>query len=131
MCEASAAGKDEEASTDPMANDATERAITHLERRIEALAKVLESCRKIMLVARLAIAAGALWIAATLADLVAFWPFGLVAAICAIIGGIVAYGSNASTARQSRAEMRAAEAERSALIDRMNLKQVVGPHLLH
>ncbi len=114
-----------------MANDATERAITHLERRIEALAKVLESCRKIMLVARLAIAAGALWIAATLADLVAFWPFGLVAAICGIIGGIVAYGSNASTARQSRVEMRAAEAERSALIDRMNLKQVVGPHLLH
>ncbi len=114
-----------------MADDATERAITYLERRIEAIAKVLESCRKIMLVARLAIAAGAVWISATVADLVTFRPFGLVAAICAIIGGIVAYGSNASTARQSRAEMRAAEAERSALIDRMNLKQVVSTRLLH
>jgi len=114
-----------------MADDATERAITHLEIRIEALAKVVESCRKIMLVARLAIAAGTLWIGVTFFDLVAFRPFGLVAAICAIIGGIVAYGSNVSTARQSQAEMRAVEAERSALIDRMNLKQVVGPNLLH
>lgn len=114
-----------------MTDDATKRAISRLEARIEALAKVLESCRKVMLVARVAIAAGALWIGVTLAGLVAFSSFGLVASVCAVIGGIVAYGSNASTARQSRAEMRAAETERSALIDALNLKQVVGPHLLH
>jgi len=114
-----------------MADDATKRAITRLETRIEILAKILESCRKVMLVARVSIAAGAVWIGVTLTGLVAFSSLGLVAAVCAIIGGIVAYGSNASTARQSRAEMRAAEAERSALIDAMNLKQVVGPHLLH
>jgi len=114
-----------------MADNATQRAITRLEARTEALAKVVESCRKIMLVARLAIAGGAVWIGLTIAGVVAFMPFGLVAAICAIIGGIVAYGSNASTARQSQAEMRAAEAERSALIDAMTLKQVVRPQLLH
>ncbi len=114
-----------------MADDIEASQIARIEARIEALRAVLESCRKIMLVARIAMAAGAAWIAATLAGLVPLQPLALIAAISAIIGGIVAYGSNASTARQSQAEIHAAEAERSELIAGLDLKPVAGVRFLH
>ena len=48
-------------------------------------------------------------------------------ALAILIGGIVAYGSNVSTARQAAAELQAAEARRAELIDASNLRLVGYP----
>ncbi len=107
------------------------REITRLEAEIEVLAGEVASCRKIMLAARLAMTGGGAWIAATLIGLVNFYPLGLIAAVTDIIGGIVAFGSNASTARQAAARMAAAEAQRSDLIAHIEMKTVTTSRLLH
>jgi len=107
------------------------REITRLEAEIEVMAGEVESCRKIMLAARLAMTGGGAWIAATVIGLLNFYPVGLVAALIAVIGGIVAFGSNASTARQAAARMAAAEAQRSDLIARIEMKTVSASRLLH
>jgi phage-related minor tail protein len=114
-----------------MAEVEVHREIARLEAEIEALAAVLASCRKFMLFARLAMAAGALWMILVALGIVAIQPLGLIAAVCAVIGGIVAFGSNASTARQSQAHMQAAEVLRAELIDRIDLVPVDGRSGLH
>jgi hypothetical protein len=90
--------------------------IARLEAEIEVSAAELASCRKVMAAARLTLAAGGTWLAAALFGLVALQPIGLIVAIAAIVGGIVLYGSNASTARQAETRMEAAEASRNRLI---------------
>lgn len=99
--------------------------IVRLEERIEELAAAIESCRKFMLAARAAIAAGAVLLIALAFGLVTFSPMAMVAAFAAVLGGIVLLGSNSSTSDQANAELRAAEAERAALIGEIDL-QVVG-----
>ena len=54
-----------------------------------------------------------------------------IAAIAALIGGIVLFGSNNSTLQQARAALRAAEAERAMLIGRIELRVVDGGRTLH
>ncbi len=107
------------------------REITRLEAEIEALTGEVASCRKFMLAARLAMTGGGAWIAATVIGLAGFDPLALIAALSAILGGIVAFGSNASTARQAEARMAAAEAARNSLIGRIEMKSVGGSLLLH
>ena len=51
-------------------------------------------------------------------------PMVTIASIAAIIGGIVVYGSNTSTADQATAAMQAAEAHRAELIGRIDLRVV-------
>jgi hypothetical protein len=46
----------------------------------------------------------------------------MIGAIAAIIGGVVVFGSNWSTSKQSTAAMKAAEMRRAELIDMFNLK---------
>ena len=53
-----------------------------------------------------------------------FDPTVLIGAIAAVIGGTVVFGSNASTLKQTSADMKAAEAHRTELISRMDLKVV-------
>ena len=48
----------------------------------------------------------------------------MVAAMAAVLGGIVAAGSNYSTAKEATREMAAAEAQRRALIERIDLRLV-------
>ncbi len=53
-----------------------------------------------------------------------FDPTILIGAIAAVIGGTVVFGSNTSTLKQTSADMKAAEAHRTELISRMDLKVV-------
>jgi hypothetical protein len=55
-----------------------------------------------------------------------FDPMAMIAAMIAVIGGIVSYGSNRSTSEQTAAGMRAAEVLRAELIGRLELRVVDG-----
>jgi urea transporter len=100
--------------------------IAQLEAQIEALAETLEGCRKIMLVARIAMAGGALLVLAMMLGTIRADLASLCGATAAVLGGIVLLGSNRSTADQALARMKKAEAVRSELIDRLELRPVGG-----
>jgi hypothetical protein len=98
--------------------------IAQLEAEIEALAAASERCRKIGLAARAAMAVGGVWLMAILVGAIRPEGMALVGATTAILGGIVTFGSNTGTARQTAAAMQAAETRRAELIDRMALRLV-------
>jgi hypothetical protein len=98
--------------------------IAQLEARSEALAESIERCRKISLAAKLAIAAGAIWIVLVLLRVIPFIAEPVIAAIAAVIGGTVMLGSNATTWTQAEADLHAAETMRVDLIGRMELRVV-------
>jgi hypothetical protein len=100
--------------------------IEDLEAHIEALAESIERCRKISFASKLLIGAGTLWLCLLLIGLVTFAPYALVAALAAIIGGIVLVGSNATTWEQTQAALRRAEAQRAEMIAHMPLRVVGG-----
>jgi hypothetical protein len=75
-----------------------------------------------MLFCKVVIAAGVIWILAYLLGVIRFEPATMVGALAAIIGGIVVFGSNSSTSKQSTAAMKAAEMRRAELIDMFNPK---------
>jgi hypothetical protein len=100
--------------------------IARLEERMEELAGVIASCRKIIFASRAALAGGALLLAAMLLGAVGFDPLMMIAAITAVIGGIVLLGTNRSTLEQSSAALKSAEAERAALIGRIELRVING-----
>ncbi len=54
-----------------------------------------------------------------------FDPAAMAAAVAALLGGIVVWGSNGSTAREAAKELAAAEADRAALIEMIDL-HVIG-----
>jgi hypothetical protein len=96
--------------------------IARLEVEIEKLADTIEGCRKLGLIAKAAAVGGGL---AMLLMFVGFIYFDLAvfsAATAALLGGIVVSGSNKSTAQQAEAKVKAAEARRAALIDRLALR---------
>ena len=98
--------------------------IAQLEARSEALTESIERCRKISLAAKLAIAAGAIWIVLVLLGVIAFSPGTIIAAMAAVLGGIVLLGSNATTWTQTDAALHEAEAMRADLIGRMDMRVV-------
>ena len=98
--------------------------ILHIEARIEDLADIIERCRKIILFSKAAVAAGGILILATIIGAVGFDPTVLIGAIAAVVGGIVVFGSNTSTLKQTTTAMKAAEAYRTELISRMDLRVV-------
>jgi hypothetical protein len=108
-----------------MQEDDLHERVVRLEDRIEQYAHAIENCRKFILVARIAIAAGAVMLALTVGVLT-FSPMAMVGAFAAIIGGIVLAGSNRSTAEQAAAALAAAESERVALIGQIDLRLVGG-----
>ncbi len=105
--------------------------IVRLEAQIEALAGRLESCRKFILAARIAVAAGGIVLGAILVGAIALDPRALLAAIGALLGGFVIWGSNRSTANEAMAEMAAAESRRAALIGLIDLRVVGERPTLH
>ena len=98
--------------------------ILHIEAHIEELTDIIEGCRKIILISKVAIAAGGILILATVIGAVGFDPTVLIGAIAAVIGGTVVFGSNTSTLKQTLTDMKAAEAHRTELISRMDLRVV-------
>jgi hypothetical protein len=98
----------------------TREEIVRLEEHIEDLAAKIDSCRKFILAARIAVAVGGVVLAAMLGGLIRA-DLGLMAAsVSLLLGGIVAWGSNGSTANEATKELAAAETERAALIERIN-----------
>ena len=106
-------------------------AIERLEAQIDDIAARLESCRKFVLVGRIALVAGAVLLAAVLFGVLTFDPRLLLAAIAAVLGGIVVWGSNNSTADEAAAQLAKAEADRAALIARLELRIVKEQPTLH
>ena len=98
--------------------------IARLEAQIERLADTIEGCRKIVLVSRFAIVAGALMLLALLFGVIRFDPVVMMMAVAGLLGGIVAFGSNTSTGKQASDKMRHAEALRAELIGRLELRTV-------
>lgn len=76
----------------------------------------IESCRKAIMLSRLALGGAAALFAALLLGLLNSTP-ALLIAIAGALAGLVGMGSNRSTAEQARAELAASRAERDALID--------------
>jgi hypothetical protein len=102
--------------------------ISQIEARLEELVEIAERCRKIMLVSKLAIAAGAGLMLVTVLGLLGSNQVAALGSIAAVLGGIVSLGSNASTLRQTMAAISEAEALRSDLIGRIDLR-VVGDEM--
>ena len=107
-----------------MDDDDLRNEIALLEARSEALTESIERCRKISLTAKLTIAAGAIWIVLVLLGVIAFSPGTIIAAMAAVLGGIVLLGSNATTWTQTDAALHEAEAMRADLIGRMDMRVV-------
>ena len=100
--------------------------IVRLEADIEELAAKIENCRKFILASRIAIAGGGIVFAAMLLGAIRFDPAAIAAAVTAVLGGIVVWGSNGSTAKEAAKELAAAEADRAALIEMIDL-HTIGP----
>ena len=98
--------------------------ISRIEADIDQLAKTLDGCRKAMLLSKVTIAAGGIWILGYFLGAIRFDPTLMVGAIAATIGGVVILGSNSSTSQQTIAAMKAAETERDELIDMINPRAV-------
>jgi hypothetical protein len=98
--------------------------IADLESQLEELAEAMARCRKIKLISQIAIAGGGIWLLAMTIGIIGFNPVGLMAAISGVIGGTVMYGSNTTTSREVDAAMNEAEAQRTALIGRLELRVV-------
>jgi hypothetical protein len=98
--------------------------IVRIEARIEQLEARIESCRKFVLLGRVAVALGGGLLAALILGAIRFDPLAMTASIAAVLCGIVLGGSNSSTAKQAAADLAAAEMQRDALISAMRLRVV-------
>lgn len=98
--------------------------IVRLEAHIEKLADKIESCRKFILASRIATWGGGVVLAATLIGAIRPDPAIMAGAAAALLGGIVVWGSNNSTAQEARTEIAAAEARRAALIETIDLHAI-------
>jgi hypothetical protein len=108
----------------PTAEDDPTDEISLIEERLEELAEVSERCRKIILVSKAAIAAGAALLLVMMLGLFGSSQTAAIGSIAAVLGGIVSLGSNVSTLRQTSDAISAAEMLRSDLISRIDLRVV-------
>jgi hypothetical protein len=98
--------------------------ISLIEERLEELAEVSERCRKIILASKATIAGGFAVLVVTVLGLFGSSQVAALGSIAAVLGGIVSLGSNVSTLRQTTDAISAAEALRSDLIGRIDLRVV-------
>jgi hypothetical protein len=98
--------------------------ISRIEARLEQLAEVAERCRKIILVSKAAIAGGFVLLLLMMLGLFGSNEVAAIGSMAAVLGGIVSLGSNVSTLEQTMAAISAAEAHRSDLIGRIDLRVV-------
>jgi len=105
--------------------------IERLEARIEYLAAKIENCRKFIWAGRIAVAGGGIVLVATLFGVMQPDLTWMAGAMAAILGGIVMFGSNSSSAKEAADELAAAEASRAALIGSIDLRVVPARPTLH
>jgi hypothetical protein len=98
--------------------------ILRLEAEIEDFTEVIERCRKIILISKIAVATGGIWLLALTIGIIRLDPVALIGAIAVVIGGTVVFGSNVSTSKQTAAAIKTAEALRAELIGKINLRVV-------
>jgi hypothetical protein len=84
----------------------------------------IESCRKVILAGRIAVMGGGAVLIPMLVSAIQFDPAVIAVAVTAVIGGIVAVGSNHSTTKEAMHELTTAEAKRTALIGQIDLRLV-------
>src|SRR6185503_17556797 len=96
--------------------------IAELEARIEALAEAAERCRKFILASKAAIAGGVALLLVAMLGLFGAGQSAALGSIALMLGGIVSFGSNVSTLRQTEAAIGTAEALRSELIGGIDLR---------
>ena len=107
-------------------DDDPQQDIARIEAHIEALHEAIERCRKFSFAAKLAIGAGAVWLALVLLGVIPFVPYAVIAAMAAVIGGIVLLGSNATTWTQTEDALQRSEAMRAELIGGIEMRVVEG-----
>ncbi len=113
-------------------NDSDHRdEIVRFEAQIDELAARIESCRKFILAGRIAVVGGSVVFIATVVGAIQFDPSIMAVAVAAVLAGIVAVGSNRSTAIEATHELTAAEAKRTALIEQIDLRLVSNRDGLH
>lgn len=106
-------------------NDVSHRdEIVRLETEIDNLVARIESCRKFILVGRIAVVGGAVVLIALSVGALQFDPTILAVAVTAVLGGIVTAGSNHSTAKEAAHELTVVEAKRTELIGQIDLRLV-------
>jgi hypothetical protein len=98
--------------------------IARLEAEIEERSAALERCRKVILLGKIAAAAGAIVLVLLFVGIVRMEPAVMITAMAAVIGGIVAFGSTTTTANQLFEANQAAEARRAELIGMLELHVV-------
>jgi hypothetical protein len=107
-----------------MIDDEPTDEISEIESRIEGLAESAERSRRIILGSKVAIVAGFALLLITLLGLFGAGQSAALGSIALILGGIVSYGSNVRTLRQTEAAIEEAEARRSGLIGTIGLRLV-------
>ncbi|MHC2843751.1 hypothetical protein [Bradyrhizobium diazoefficiens] len=98
--------------------------ISQIEDRIERLAEIAERCRKYILASKIAIGGGGALLLAAILGLFGTGQTAALGSIALVLGGIVSLGSNVSTLRQTESAIGDAEALRSRLIGRIDLRVV-------
>jgi hypothetical protein len=98
--------------------------ISQLEADIEDFTEVVERCRKVTLISKVAIAAGVIWLLALTLGAIRFDAMAMITSMALVIGGIVVFGSNTSTSKQTTLAIKAAEELRAELIDKINPRVV-------
>jgi hypothetical protein len=101
--------------------------IERLEAEIDSAARTIEWCRKFIIISKVMMVLGGLWLAAIATGLERFTPLAMIFAITMVIAGIVGFGTNRSTAEQAAERLDNAERLRSQLIDRLRLEEVDRP----
>ena len=104
-----------------------EQPIERLETAIESAARTIEWCRKFIIISKVTIALGGLWLAAIATGVERFTPVAMIFAITMVIAGIVGFGTNRSTAEQASERLDEAERLRAHLIDRLRLEEIDRP----
>jgi hypothetical protein len=105
-------------------DDEPREQISELEVQIEELAGALERCRKMALASKASMGLGGILVAVSTLGVMTFDPMVMVAGLAALLGGIVVFGSNTSTANQLSETIKSAEAQRAALIGRLKVRLV-------
>src|SRR5258705_13861884 len=95
--------------------------ILALEAQIERLVEVIESCRKVILIAKAFTAVGGILTLAMTIGIVRFDPMIMIGALTAVIGGVVLFCFNWGTSQQATAAPKTAGGARAEIIGKKEL----------